>query len=539
MPVLDHLKERRPTLSGEILIALVSAFFVLLLNGPLWSAVRAAGGSTQVVLSLGGLLFAMHALLFGLLCWGRLLKPVLALLLLTTAVAHWYMTRYAVMLDTGMIRNLLQTDLAESRELLSWRMLLHVALLGVLPMLLLSLVVVRQRRWRAALAVRAGFLLLMALMAAAAVLLSSQGLFSLVRANPALRYKITPANYLVGLVRAVRKSGDVARGRTPLGTDAVQSDGARHRRPRVVVLVVGETVRGDHWGLNGYARQTTPALAARGVINFPDVTACGTSTEVSLPCMFSAEGRAGFDHGRVRRQQSVLDVVARAGIHVLWRDNQSGCKGTCVDVLSETLGPADGPALCSKGRCFDEILLSNLEQRIAASDGDVLLVLHMLGNHGPTYFERYPPQYRRWLPECTSTELARCDRQAIVNAYDNAILYADAVLGQLIDRLAALPDRDAAMLYLSDHGESLGEYGMYLHGAPEAIAPREQLHVPMTLWMSEGFVRSDRLDVACLVAAAAKPASHDNLFSTLLGAFGVQTQVYRRERDLLAACRAH
>lgn len=539
MPVLDHLKERRPTLSGEILIALVSAFFVLLLNGPLWSAVRAAGGNTQAVLSLGGLLFAVHALLFGLLCWGRLLKPVLALLLLTTAVAHWYMTRYAVMLDTGMIRNLLQTDLAESRELLSWRMLRHVALLGVLPMLLLSLVVVRQRRWRAALAVRAGFLLLMALMAAAAVLPSSQGLFSLVRANPALRYKITPANYLVGLVRAVRESGDVARGRTPLGTDAVQSDGARHRRPRVVVLVVGETVRGDHWGLNGYARQTTPALAARGVINFPDVTACGTSTEVSLPCMFSAEGRAGFDHGRVRRQQSVLDVVARAGIHVLWRDNQSGCKGTCVDVLSETLGPADGPALCSKGRCFDEILLSNLEQRIAAGDGDVLLVLHMLGNHGPTYFERYPPQYRRWLPECTSTELARCDRQAIVNAYDNAILYADAVLGQLIDRLAALPDRDAAMLYLSDHGESLGEYGMYLHGAPEAIAPREQLHVPMTLWMSEGFVRSDRLDVACLVAAAAKPASHDNLFSTLLGAFGVQTQVYRRERDLLAACRAH
>ncbi len=539
MPVLDHLKERRPTLSGEILIALVSAFFVLLLNGPLWSAVRAAGGNTQAVLSLGGLLFAVHALLFGLLCWGRLLKPVLALLLLTTAVAHWYMTRYAVMLDTGMIRNLLQTDLAESRELLSWRMLRHVALLGVLPMLLLSLVVVRQRRWRAALAVRAGFLLLMALMAAAAVLPSSQGLFSLVRANPALRYKITPANYLVGLVRAVRESGDVARGRTPLGTDAVQSDGARHRRPRVVVLVVGETVRGDHWGLNGYARQTTPALAARGVINFPDVTACGTSTEVSLPCMFSAEGRAGFDHGRVRRQQSVLDVVARAGIHVLWRDNQSGCKGTCVDVLSETLGPADGPALCSKGRCFDEILLSNLEQRIAASDRDVLLVLHMLGNHGPTYFERYPPQYRRWLPECTSTELARCDRQAIVNAYDNAILYADAVLGQLIDRLAALPDRDAAMLYLSDHGESLGEYGMYLHGAPEAIAPREQLHVPMTLWMSEGFVRSDRLDVACLVAAAAKPASHDNLFSTLLGAFGVQTQVYRRERDLLAACRAH
>lgn len=539
MPVLDHLKERRPTLSGEILIALVSAFFVLLLNGPLWSAVRAAGGSTQVVLSLGGLLFAMHALLFGLLCWGRLLKPVLALLLLTTAVAHWYMTRYAVMLDTGMIRNLLQTDLAESRELLSWRMLLHVALLGVLPMLLLSLVVVRQRCWRAALAVRAGFLLLMALMAAAAVLPSSQGLFSLVRANPALRYKITPANYLVGLVRAVRESGDGARGRTPLGTDAAQSDGARHRRPRVVVLVVGETVRGDHWGLNGYARQTTPALAARGVINFPDVTACGTSTEVSLPCMFSAEGRAGFDHGRVRRQQSVLDVVARAGIHVLWRDNQSGCKGTCVDVLSETLGPVDGPALCSKGRCFDEILLSNLEQRIAAGDGDVLLVLHMLGNHGPTYFERYPPQYRHWLPECTSTELARCDRQAIVNAYDNAILYADAVLGQLIDRLAALPDRDAAMLYLSDHGESLGEYGMYLHGAPEAIAPREQLHVPMTLWMSEGFVRSDRLDVACLVAAAAKPASHDNLFSTLLGAFGVQTQVYRRERDLLAACRAH
>jgi lipid A ethanolaminephosphotransferase len=307
----------------------------------------------------------------------------------------------------------------------------------------------------------------------------------------------------------------------------------------LLVLAVGETVRGDHWGLNGYVRQTTPELAKRAVVNFPNVTACGTSTEVSLPCMFSVQGREHYDRDAIRSHESVLDVAARAGVQVLWRDNQSGCKGVCIGVLSQTMGPSDAPGLCAAGRCLDEILLAGLPEKLNAMQGDVIIVLHMLGNHGPNYFERYPPAFERWAPVCKTPELSRCTQAQIANAYDNAILYSDTVLARLMDLLQQQTTRDAAMLYVSDHGESLGEYGLYLHGAPYAIAPKQQLHVPMVLWLSPGFAADDRIDMACLRSEASKPASHDNLFATVLGAFDVQTRVYRKEKDLLAACRSH
>ena len=528
----------RPQVSAELLIALVSAYFVLALNGPLWAAVRAGTGSTQVLLSLGVAVFALHALLFGLLCWGRLARPLLALLLVVTALAHWYMTRFAVVFDAEMIRNVLHTDVAESRELMTLGMLLHVVLLGIVPAIVVLLTRNKPRSWKRGVLVRGGFLLAMLLLAGAAVGVSSQGVFSLMRTDKVLRYKITPGNYIVSLINVIKPDKKANSGpRKVVGADAKRPATAATRKPRLFVLAVGETVRADHWGLNGYARQTTPELAKRGVLNFPDVTACGTSTEVSLPCMFSPQGREHYDRDAIRGHESVLDVAARAGVQVLWRDNQSGCKGACIGVQSQTMGPNDAANLCAAGRCFDEILLSGLQAKLDAMPGDVIIVLHMLGNHGPNYFERYPPAFARWTPVCSTPELNRCTQAQIANAYDNAILYSDHVLAQLIDLLQAQTQRDAAMLFVSDHGESLGEYGLYLHGAPYSIAPKQQLHVPMVLWLSPGFASDDGLNMACLEKVAQQPASHDNLFATLLGAFDVQTAVYRKDKDLLASCR--
>lgn len=528
----------RPRLPTEALIALVCAYFVLVCNGPFWEAVRAANGSLQVLLSLGAAVFALHALVFGLFAFGRFARPLLAVLLVITSLVHWYMTRYAVVIDAEMIRNVLHTDTAESRELVSVRMLLHVFLLGVVPAVLVLLTRPRQRSRGRSFLLRIGFLIAMVLVTAAALGTSSQGVFSLIRSDPALRYKITPGNYIVSLVNVLKQNSKAAKGpRQVVAADAHRPAQALLRKPRVLLLVVGETVRGDHWGLNGYSRQTTPNLAARNVVNFPDVSACGTSTEVSLPCMFSEIGRENYDRDAIRSHESVLDAVQRAGVRVYWRDNQSGCKVTCAGVPFETMSSADAPDLCADGRCFDEILLSGLAAKINADKGDVLIVLHQLGNHGPNYFERYPPQYERWKPVCKTAELSLCTKQEIVNAYDNAILYTDAVMAQLIDLLKTQTERDAALLYVSDHGESLGEYGLFLHGAPQAIAPKQQLHVPMTLWMSPGFISDDRIDLTCLQTSAKQPASHDDLFSTVLGVFDVQTATYRRERDLLGSCR--
>ena len=526
----------RPWLSAEALILAVSGYCLLVLNGPFWDGVRAATDSTRVLLSLGVAVFALNAFLLGLLSWGRVARPVLAVVLVVSALAHWYMTRYAVVFDAEMIRNVLHTDVAESRELISLRMVLHVLLLGVLPAALVLLARTRKHTFGRGLLVHGGFLAATLLLTVAAVLASSQGVFSLMRAHKALRYQITPGNYLVGLVNVAKpskKSGPLR----VVGADAVRPPAAKARAPRLLVLVVGETVRAGNWGLNGYARRTTPELAARGVVNFTDVRACGTSTEVSLPCMFSVQGREHYDRDAIRGSESLLDVAARAGVGVLWRDNQSGCKGVCARVPSHTMGPQDAATLCAAGRCFDEILLAGLAEKIAAQPGDALIVLHMLGNHGPNYFERYPPAFERWTPVCRTAELSRCTQAEVVNAYDNAVLYSDAVLGRLIDLLKNQRSHDAAMLYVSDHGESLGEYGLFLHGAPYSIAPRQQLDVPMVLWLSPQFAADAGLDETCLRAAARKPASHDNLFSTVLGVFDVRTKAYRRDRDLLAGCR--
>src|SRR3546814_945063 len=170
-------------------------------------------------------------------------------------------------------------------------------------------------------------------------------------------------------------------------------------RPRLLVFVLGETVRAQNWGLDGYLRQTTPQLAAmKDVINFPDVESCGTSTEVSVPCMFSPYGRHDYDAKKIRSHQPLLHVLQRAGVQVLWRDNQSGCKRVCDGLAFESMADATDPALCNGKRCFDEILLSGLQARIRPDGRDRIVVLHMLGNHGPAYYQRYPPAFRRFTP---------------------------------------------------------------------------------------------------------------------------------------------
>jgi len=195
------------------------------------------------------------------------------------------------------------------------------------------------------------------------------------------------------------------------------------------------------------------------------------------------------------------------------------------------------PALCNGKRCFDEILLSGLAAQIKPDGKDRIVVLHMLGNHGPAYYQRYPAAFRRFTPTCDTEELGNCTQTQIVNSYDNALLYTDHVVAKAIATLRQQADYDTALIYVSDHGESLGEKGLFLHGVPYAIAPQEQTHVPMLMWFSPGFAQSQRLDLGCLRREAAQPVGHDNLFPSILGLMQVRTQVYESGRDLFARCR--
>ncbi len=536
LPAMAWLQSR-PQLSTEALIALASLFFAIAGNGLFWnSAMATHPGSLRYALSLLLLLLGTHAFLLGLLVWRWNAKVVVSVLLMLTMLASHYMGRYHIYLDADMLRNVLATDRRESSELLT-ASLAAPLLLGLVPTLAVWRLQLTDRRWTAALSWRAGFLLLAAGVAVGGALLSFQEISALMRSQREVRYLATPGNVLLGLPRALRGDNPVQRApKLPIGLDAQAMHHASGSRPRLLLVVLGETARAQNWGLNVGARQTTPELAQKPVINFPDMHSCGTSTEVSVPCMFSPWGRGDYDEKKIRAHQSLLHVLDHAGIGVLWRDNQSGCKGVCEGLPVQSLADATTPGLCANGRCLDEILLQDLAAQARAKPGDRVIVLHQLGNHGPAYFQRYPPRFRRFTPTCDTVELGRCTREQIANSYDNALLYTDHVLAQAIGTLQGMEDYDTAMIYVSDHGESLGEKGLFLHGIPYAIAPQEQTHVPMTMWFSPSFARNRGLDLECVRQRAGRYTDHDALFSSVLGLMQVRTALYAPQRDLFAAC---
>ncbi|MBN6149406.1 phosphoethanolamine transferase [Xanthomonas sp. AmX2] len=530
----------RPRLSNEALALAASVFFALACNGMFWrSAMGGHVGDLKLGLSLFMLLVSVHGLLLGLLLWRGAAKPLLTVLLVTTAFAAHYMNSYSVYLDADMLRNVLATDHKESRELLTPALIAPLLFYAALPIAVLWRLRLTRRSAGKALALRAGFLLAMLALGAAGAMLSFQDISALMRNHREVRYLATPINYLVALRQNLKSASPAGKApKLPVEHDATAAPRAAGTKPRLLVVVLGETARAQNWGLNGYVRQTTPELAQLGVINFPDMHSCGTSTEVSVPCMFSPFGRHDYNEDDIRKHQSLLHVLEHAGIATLWRDNQSGCKGVCDGLAIQRLDDARDPALCKDGRCMDEILLADLAAQVRARPGDRVVVLHQLGNHGPSYFQRYPAGFDRFGPPCLTADLGDCSREQITNAYDNALLYTDHLLARTIATLEAMPDYATAMVYLSDHGESLGEKGLYLHGVPYAIAPQEQTHVPMVMWFSQDFARERRLDLSCLRARARQRADQDNLFPSVLGLMQVRTRVYDPARDLFAGCEA-
>ena len=536
------------TLSTEALVLCVCAYFIAVGNGPFWASALtdrspSDPGAWRFSVCMFVLLVALHFIALCVVATRRTTKPLLIVLLVCTAFASYFMSKYSVFLDPTMLRNLLHTDIGEARDLLAWDMLAHLAWQAAPPIWLVWHTRLLKRGWRSATAWRLGSMGLALGCGIGAFMAVSQDLSSLIRSNKSTRYLVTPANYLYSLARvATADAVEAAKPLVPVGVDAVAGPAwAGRSKPLLFVLVVGETARAMNWGLNGYARQTTPELAALGVVNFTDVGSCGTNTEVSVPCMFSRIGRRDYDEDRIRGEESLLHVVHRAGFDVQWRDNQSGCKGVCAGLPNQKMADTADPALCSGPECMDEILLKGLDAQLAddKSKGNHLIVLHQMGSHGPAYHRRAPEKFKRYSPTCDTAELRKCTTEAVVNSYDNSLTYTDHVLADAIRFLQSQSARyDTALLYVSDHGESLGENNLFLHGLPYAIAPIQQTQVPMVMWLSPSFAYSRQIDLACLRTRATQRATHDNLFHTMLGLLDVQTSVYEPALDLVKGCRA-
>ena len=539
----------RPEISTESLLLGLSLYFTLACNAPFWRALLAGRGTEEgtlvYVLAVG---IALTALNFGLLApllnrWTT--KPLLGVLILVAAIASYYARQFGVYFDPDMLRNVVRTDIAEARELLTPGMFAYLLALALPPLFVLQRVQLRRRRTARALIVRATSMALALVVALAALGSVFKDFSGEMRQHKEIRYLITPTAAAWSLGRVMTR--DVAAANTPrrpIGTDAhLGASWQTAHKPLLFVITIGETARAANWGLNQpaaarAAHDTTPKLARRDVINFPDVSSCGTNTEVSLPCMFSVQGRRHYDEDAIHASESLLNVLQHAGLRVVWNDNQSGCKGVCTGLETIRPDPAAFPALCPDNRCLDEALVDSSRSLLRDAQGNLVLVLHQLGNHGPSYFRRYPEAFRRFTPTCDDDDLSQCNREQIVNSYDNALLYTDHVLARTIDLLKDVEDKyDSALVYVSDHGESLGENGLYLHGLPYSIAPSEQTRVPMVMWFSPGFAARNRLDLACLDKEAQQPTSHDTLFHTVLGLLDVTTSIHEPALDLGAACR--
>jgi lipid A ethanolaminephosphotransferase len=538
------LKPRFPGgLGTSTLTLLVSLWLVAAGNFPFWRTVWSAIGGLRpdnvlFVLALPVFALAWTFLLLSLFTWGRATKPALCALLLISAAIGYFANTYGVLIDRVMVANVVQTDPAEALDLMSWGLAGWLLLFGVLPAALVVRTRMVARPWTRELTGKGLGMLAAALCLGIAVLSSYQNFASLLRNHREIRLMLVPYNAAAAVHSYLGRRFAAPNVLEVIGADAVRTDTGTGK-PALTLLVIGETARAENFAFNGYGRPTNPELARRNVIYFSNVSSCGTSTAVSLPCMFLDVGRSGFEDSLALRREGLLDVLKRAGVAVWWRDNNSGCKGVCDRVPNEDLSSLQLPALCSGGECFDEVLLHGLQGYLDKLDRDAVIVLHMKGSHGPAYFKRYPPAFAEFKPACDNVQLDRCSRESIVNAYDNTLRYSDHVLGMAIDLLKANAKRfDAGMLYVSDHGESLGEKGLYLHGVPYALAPREQTHVPMVLWLSEGLRERRGINVACLEARRGEPLSHDNLFHTVLGLAAVRSSIYQPERDFLRACRS-
>jgi lipid A ethanolaminephosphotransferase len=532
-----------PAISPEVLMLLTSLFFSLFCNRLLWSEVFFANrdwteGSTWFFAAAFFVaITSVHFLALCLIPARVLIKPILSIILVFTAPAVYYMNRFTVFFDTNMVRNVLRTDVKETADLLSGSLLWYIVFYAVIPITIIWVIPLQRRTWKRAVAVRFAYVSATVILTMLTTLIVFKDISALIRNKREVRYLVTPSNFLVSAARVlIADTESAAKPKIPISEDAKLRSADPSAKPILFVMVLGETARAANWGLNGYERQTTPELAKLDVMNFSDVTSCGTSTEVSVPCMFSPFGRGHYNEAKIRGHESLLHILNHVGIRTLWRDNQSGCKGVCDGLEQQRLDSAPDSRWCAQDRCLDEILLEGLDSEIAKSPGNMFVVLHQLGNHGPAYFRRYPKQFRQFKPTCDTAELGSCSREEVTNSYDNALLYTDHFLAKTIGLLKEQTSHETVMLYVSDHGESLGEHGIYLHGMPYSIAPKVQKEVPMVIWASPDFKQSHAKQVACIASHASSPLSHDNLFSSVLGLFGVESSYYTKTLDLSASC---
>ncbi len=531
--------------SPVIVAALLSLFFVCFYNAFFFRSVIDLVGITNIngalfIANLSILLWLVTFIFIYLVTIPYVVNILFPIVFFAASCTAYFMDTYGVVIHKLMVQNVMETDIAEVKDLLNVKLALYIVALGLLPSIVLWRIRIRYGSAGVEVWNKLKYISISLIVCVILILSMSMDYASFFRNHKSIRQSANPLNfiYATGSYAASLLEKDIVI--KPIENDAkISAFGVSQVKPTLLVLVVGETARADHFGINGYERDTTPLLAQQNIINFPRVTSCGTETAVSVPCMFSNLGRRGYSDSKAKSQEGLLDVVSHAGVDVLWRDNNSSCKGTCNRVTSEDMQRLRVSEVCNSDECYDEILLHDLDSKVFPVVGSKLLILHQKGSHGPDYHKRYPKDHTFFSPVCQTNQLQDCTREEVINAFDNTIRYTDYFLNKTIEWVKQKNSQyNTALIYMSDHGESLGEKHLYLHGMPYGIAPKAQKHVPLIMWMSDEYVSANHINKNCLHNLNQKSYSHDNLFHTVLGLLHIETSVLNRNLDILNTCRS-
>jgi len=516
------------------LIIIVAAFLTLTGNFTFLEKTILSYPLSENWLFVGSLLVWLFVFLSALLlvfCYRYTIKPILIILLMISSIVSYSTNNFGVFIDQNMIANTIETNITELLDLVSFKSFIYLSFFGLLPSYFVWSTNITKVPFKLQLWQRIKAFVIMIFIFILLIMSFSKHYTSFARENPDLRKYINPTYYLYSVTKYVYSKFEAST--TPfskIGLDAKVNK--KDNKQRLLVLVIGETARVDRFSLNGYKRQTNPMLGKEEVVSFKNMTSCGTDTAWSVPCMFSSLSRSNYSHSKGKNMSNVLDIIDHSGVEVLWLDNNSDSKGVADRVTFKDYRLKDVNPICDV-ECRDEGMLIGLQDFINNNPKkDMFVVLHTMGSHGPAYYKRYPDSFEVFSPACQTNQLNECSKDEINNAYDNTIVYTDYLLSKLI---AVLKNNtkvaESVMFYVSDHGESLGENGIYLHGMPYLIAPDEQKKVAALIWFNEGLSQS--IDVDSIKEKIEEPLSHDNLFHTLLGIMNVETEVYQQDMDII------
>ena len=501
------------------------------------------------------LVFFLSILLF--ILGGRyLLKPLVLILLLSATVISYYKQTYGIQVNQGIIESLLDAitegNTGEIKDLLHIKLFISIVLTAVIPFIPLWFIKIHYpsliRECVLRLSWVAGMLIFLVVMIA----INYKDTSLTIRDTRGINKEAIPHYAISSIFSIVKKSLKTKPQYVTLDNNPVILS---PEQEIVGIIVVGETARADRMSLNGYNKKTNPLLEKQQIINYTEAYSCGTLTKISVPCMFFLGDYNSFSETKARYQQNLLNIVEKAGGDVLWLENNSSCKNVCengtkrIDIITDAENTYDEVLV----KITEDIVLNNktsadnslnsikkyidMGRNVNASSfvnfknskkKRSLIVLHTMGSHGPKYHKRFPKEFEKFKPSCKSNNPQECTQEELSNAFDNTILYTDFVVDSLIEILKK-QNKQSFLIYASDHGESLGEFGLYLHGVPVSFAPKEQVHIPWVIWYSDKYKKNNKISFV----KSEEKITHEFFPHTILKSLKIKSTTLREEKSLI------